>query len=102
MNLLQGRTWEGKEHVILALSTVAANTKQTVTKLRGEDGNSLVDNIISVLVREASKEKKVYRIHALKALTLTLEEFEVDKFEIVFDICNPFISQVSDIFFKSI
>jgi len=94
VNLLQGRTWEGKEHVTLALSTVAASTKQTVVKLNGEDGNPLIDNVISVLVREASKEKKVYRIHALKALTLTLEEFEVDKFEIVFDICNPFISQV--------
>ena len=92
---LQGRTWQGKESLTLALSTVAVSTKATLCKLpsKKEGEELLIDSIVSVLIREASKDKKEYKIHAIKALTIVLEEYQVDKFEVVYDICLPHINQ---------
>ena len=95
MNTMQGRTWDGKECLTLALSDVAVNTKSNLSKLAVKVNELLINEVVKVLIREASKEKKEYKIHAIKALTVVLEEFKLDKFEVVFDICSPFIILVS-------
>ena len=102
INSLQGRTWAGKESVILALSTVAVNTKSVLVKLPGKEDGLLIDEVVKVLIREASKEKKGYKVHAIKALTTVLEVYQLDKFEVVYDICSPYIIQVREQFSNSL
>lgn len=97
INSLQGRTWAGKENLILALSTVAVSTKPVLVGLTSKEGEeALIEEVVKVLLREASKEKKEYKQHSVRALTTVLEEFELDKFELVFDICSPYIIQSND------
>ncbi|XP_071525915.1 proteasome adapter and scaffold protein ECM29 [Panulirus ornatus] len=92
-NSLHGRTWTGKESLVTALSNVAVHTKSVLGTLKHEDGdNLLLDDVVKVLTREASKEKLEYKIHAIKALTTVLDTFHIDRFEQVFDICLPYLT----------
>ncbi|KAF2363099.1 Proteasome component Ecm29 [Trinorchestia longiramus] len=94
LSCLQGRTWAGKENLLLALSTVAVEAKPVLSALKSAEGEEpLINDIVKLLLREANKEKKDYKVHAVRALTIVLQEYEVDKFDVVFDICSSFISQ---------
>uniref|UniRef100_A0A6A7FWF3 Proteasome-associated protein ECM29 homolog n=2 Tax=Hirondellea gigas TaxID=1518452 RepID=A0A6A7FWF3_9CRUS len=93
LNTLQGRTWAGKESLILSLSTVVVKTKSVLIKISSKDDELLLDTVVKVMIREATKEKMEYKVHAIQALTTVLEEYQVDKFEVVFDICFPRINQ---------
>lgn len=89
---LQGRTWEGKESLVTALSNVAVATKSVLADLKHPDREELlIEEVVKVLTREASKEKMAYKIHAIKALTTVLDTFQIDRFEQVFDICLPYL-----------
>lgn len=93
---LQGRTWEGKESLVTALSNVAVATKSVLADLKHPDRDELlIEEVVKVLTREASKEKMAYKIHAIKALTTVLDTFQIDRFEQVFDICLPYLRHVS-------
>ncbi|KAK3880878.1 hypothetical protein Pcinc_014654 [Petrolisthes cinctipes] len=93
-NSLQGRTWTGKESLVTALSNVSLHTKTMLADLKHPDtGSLLVEDVVKVLTREASKEKMDYKIHAIKALTTVLDTFAIDRFEQVFDICLPYVTQ---------
>lgn len=95
-NSLQGRTWTGKESLVIAMSNVAVHTESVLRTLKhpNKDG-LLIDEIVKILTREACKEKMEYKIHAIKALTTVLDTFQIDRFEQVFDICLPYLKQVS-------
>lgn len=93
---LQGRTWTGKESLVTALSNVAVHTKSVLGTLKYQDRDILLlDDVVKVLTREASKEKLEYKIHAIKALTTVLDTFQIDRFEQVFDICLPYLMPVN-------
>ena len=96
---LQGRTWTGKESLVTALSNVAVHTKSVLADLSDPDtGDNLLEEVIKVLTRESSKEKMEYKIYAIRALSTVLGTYEVDRFEQVFDICLPYVSQVIILF----
>lgn len=90
---LQGRTWIGKESLVTALSNVAMHTKSILSTLKHPDRDELLmEDIVKVLTREASKEKMEYKIHAIKALSTVLDTYQIDRFEQVFDICLPYLT----------
>ncbi|XP_045609918.2 proteasome adapter and scaffold protein ECM29 isoform X1 [Procambarus clarkii] len=92
-NSLQGRTWIGKESLVTALSNVAMHTKSILGTLKHPSRDELlVEDVVNVLTREASKEKMEYKIHAIKALTTVLDTYHIDRFEQVFDICLPYLT----------
>lgn len=96
INSLQGRTWEGKESLVTALSNVSVATKSLLATLKHPERDELlIDDVVKVLTREASKEKMAYKIPAIKALTTVLDTFQIDQFEQVFDICLPYLTHVS-------
>ncbi|XP_066988430.1 proteasome adapter and scaffold protein ECM29 [Macrobrachium rosenbergii] len=91
-NSLHGRTWTGKEALVTALSNVAVHTKSILTCLKHPDTDGLlIEDVVKVLTREASKEKMEYKIHAIKALTVVLDTYDIDRFEQVFEICLPYL-----------
>ncbi|KAG7160614.1 Proteasome adapter and scaffold protein ECM29-like [Homarus americanus] len=93
INSLQGRTWIGKESLVTALSNVAMHTKSILSALKYPDRDELlVEDVVKVLTREASKEKMEYKIHAIKALTTVLDKYQIDRFEQVFNICLPYLT----------
>ncbi|XP_014217029.1 proteasome-associated protein ECM29 homolog [Copidosoma floridanum] len=81
VNGLQGRTWNGKEKLLVALSTLSCNSKEALRK----DPN-LRDTIVEALLKESKKEGIEYRRYALKALTDVLHELEEDRFKQVYEI----------------
>lgn len=90
---LAGRTWEGKEALVTALSDVAVHSKEHLETLKHPDtGENLLDQVVTVLSREAAKEKMEYKIHAIKALTTVLDTYNIDRFEQVYDICIPYLT----------
>ncbi|KAB7502624.1 Proteasome-associated protein ECM29-like protein [Armadillidium nasatum] len=90
---LQGRTWAGKEEIVGALSDFALSTKSLLSYLKDtETDELLLDKVISVLTREAKKEKMDYKIRSIKALTQVLSAYRIDRFEEVFEICLPYLS----------
>ncbi|CAL4121852.1 unnamed protein product, partial [Meganyctiphanes norvegica] len=94
---LSGRTWEGKDALVTALSDVAVHSKEHLKTLKHpETGDNLLDQVVTVLSREAAKEKMEYKIHAIKALTTVLDTYNIDKFEQVFDICIPYLTPDKD------
>lgn len=94
VNSLQGRTWNGKESLVTALSNVSVHTKSHLSTLKHPDRDELlVEEVVKVLTREASKERMEYKIHAIKALTTVLDTYQIDRFEEVFDICLPYLRQ---------
>merc|ERR1739842_162648 len=94
---LAGRTWDGKEALVTALSDVAVHSKDHLGTLKHPDnGENLLDQVVSVLSREAAKEKMAYKIHAIKALTTVLDTYDIDKFEQVYDICIPYLTPDKD------
>ncbi|XP_076034919.1 proteasome adapter and scaffold protein ECM29-like isoform X2 [Oratosquilla oratoria] len=91
---LHGRTWTGKGALVTALSNVCVHTKSTLPDLKQTETNSnLLDDVVAVLIREASKEKMEYKIDAFKALSTVLHTYGIDRFEQVFEICIPYVTQ---------
>ncbi|KAF9128817.1 hypothetical protein BGW39_004708 [Mortierella sp. 14UC] len=71
---LSGRTWDGKEHVVNLLSSVALSSKAYFV-----DKPSKLQEIAKVLLRESKKVNKQYKRYAIDALGKFLDGFaEVD------------------------
>ncbi|KAF9912670.1 hypothetical protein EC991_009406 [Linnemannia zychae] len=74
MDGLSGRTWDGKEHVVSLLSSVALSSKVYFV-----DKASKLQEIAKVLLRESKKVNKQYKRYAIDALGKFLDGFtEVD------------------------
>ncbi|KAA0196167.1 hypothetical protein HAZT_HAZT009587 [Hyalella azteca] len=98
LGCLQGRTYAGKEHLLKALSTVVVEAKPVLASLRSPESEELlIEEFVKSLLREANKEKKEYKQHAVRALTIVLQEYEINKFDVVFDICSSLISQTIEV-----
>lgn len=72
-----GSTFPGKEKYIEALASLNKNLPNSELELKIK--------IIDAAMREAKKEKPVYRTHALKSLGDILDESEIDRFEEVYN-----------------
>ncbi|XP_041357221.1 proteasome adapter and scaffold protein ECM29-like [Gigantopelta aegis] len=88
---LQGRTWEGKESLLQALSTVCTSCKEAITK--GQAGQATIEEIVEAVLKECKKEKPAYRIEALKCLSEILETYNIDRFADVWEIVDPIIQK---------
>ncbi|XP_046357928.2 proteasome adapter and scaffold protein ECM29-like isoform X1 [Haliotis rufescens] len=92
LNGLQGRTWDGKEALLQALSTVCTSCKDTI-KEKDIGGQPKVKEIVEAVLRESRKERPAYKIEALKCLGAIIEAYDLDLFRDVWDILLPMIKE---------
>lgn len=69
---VSGRTFQGKDKLLLALASLSKNLKKDTTH---------ATRIIDAVMKECRKDEPVYRTHALKSLGTILEELKEDRFE---------------------
>ncbi|XP_071476195.1 proteasome adapter and scaffold protein ECM29-like [Diadema antillarum] len=90
---LQGRTWNGKDELLKAISTVCISCKTT---LQNEvDSQPAVDSVIIALFKESRKERIDYKISALDCLAAVLQEYNTDRFVELAEILYPIISKMN-------
>ncbi|XP_039299836.1 proteasome adapter and scaffold protein ECM29 [Nilaparvata lugens] len=74
---LQGRTWDGKEHILTALATFCTNCPTL------KDSNK-VETITRDVLKECKKSNLLYRKQALITIGVIVEALNVDKFEEIY------------------
>ncbi|XP_063962407.1 proteasome adapter and scaffold protein ECM29-like isoform X1 [Lytechinus pictus] len=88
---LQGRTWDGKDELLKAISTVCISCK---TALQTEIENQpTMDTVLNALFKESRKERVDYKMAALDCLASVLQAHEADRFKELTDILYPIISK---------
>lgn len=91
LNGLAGRTWDGKEDILIALAdVVAANPAATLDIL--PDSQVLA----TCLLKECAKEKLSYRIKALEATGKVLKGLQMDHFKELYEKLLPVIKIKGD------
>lgn len=88
LNGLSGRTWNGKDKLLKALSSICTNCRDSLK----EDQEVNVSNIIQAVVKESKKDEIVYKISALQCLGEVVSALELDTFEEVYNIIQPILS----------
>lgn len=86
---LSGRTWNGKDKLLKALSSICSNCKRSLLEDQTLDPNTIVDAVL----KESRKDEVQYKIASLQALGTILSSLEIDKFEEVHDLLHS-ISEV--------
>lgn len=81
---VSGRTFQGKERLLQALSSLCKDLKK--------NESSSYTTIIDAIMRECRKEEPLYRTHALKAIGDILEQLGEDRFEEVSHLSFIFMS----------
>ncbi|KAJ8917780.1 hypothetical protein NQ315_010686 [Exocentrus adspersus] len=85
---LSGRTWNGKEKLLKALSSICSNCKDAIQA----DSNVDTSAIVEAVLKESRKDEIVYKNSALQCLGEVLSSLEVDKFEEVYNIMQDILS----------
>ncbi|KAG5880535.1 hypothetical protein JTB14_026768 [Gonioctena quinquepunctata] len=79
---LSGRTWNGKDKLLKALSSICYNCKDGIK----EDPDINISSIVEAVLKESRKDEIVYKNSALQALGEIVSSLDVDKFEEIYDI----------------
>jgi proteasome component ECM29 len=79
---LSGRTWEGKESVLQALTQACIMCKTWVVA-----NNPILLEVVKVGTREMRKNNKAYKRFSLDFVSLMIDELNVDRFE---EVCFVF------------
>ncbi|XP_030852041.1 proteasome adapter and scaffold protein ECM29-like [Strongylocentrotus purpuratus] len=88
---LQGRTWDGKDELLKAISTVCISCK-TALQMEIEKQPSM-DTVLNALFKESRKERVDYKMAALDCLASVLQAHEADRFKELTDILYSIISK---------
>ncbi|ESP05333.1 hypothetical protein LOTGIDRAFT_103320 [Lottia gigantea] len=91
---LQGRTWGGKEELLKALSTVCTSCREAISN-EMLNNQPAIHQITDCVLKECRKEKSDYRLEAWKCMSAVLEEYEIDKFQDMWDIMIPVLQKVN-------
>ncbi|XP_075231899.1 proteasome adapter and scaffold protein ECM29 [Lycorma delicatula] len=88
VNALQGRVWDGKEHLLFALSTLC---KKTLSLKSSEK----VDVIVEAFFKECKKSNLSYKKVALISTGDILETLSVDKFSDIYSLVEEILAKDS-------
>ncbi|KAJ3123506.1 hypothetical protein HK098_001853 [Nowakowskiella sp. JEL0407] len=81
MEALGGRTWEGKQDVVKALSTVCVVGKDWFAA----EGKDKLTSVCDILIREAKKNNREYKPHSIEAMGKAFDALKVDCFDKVWE-----------------
>nr|CAH7763652.1 unnamed protein product [Callosobruchus chinensis] len=88
---LSGRTWNGKDKLLKALSSICYHCKDAIKKDQEIDTSTIIDAVL----KESKKEENVYKNHALQALAEIVSSLEVDRFDEIYVIIQDIISETN-------
>ena len=91
---LSGRTWSGKENLLVAVQELVCSHPDNVSALFANADNSLTEEILmKCLLRECGKERLEYKIKALESTSKILRALDLDYFQPLYDMLQAFISK---------
>lgn len=95
LNGLAGRTWEGKEAILTALTDVCTCGKAGTLAILSAESKQAVTNelLTTALLRECKREKIEYRIIALTCTGKMIRELDLLCFEELFSLTYPYIKE---------
>ena len=102
LNGLAGRTWTGKEAILVALSSVCKSGASSVRELlngeamEDDSGNIDEEALVQCLFKECKKEKLEYRIVAIECTGTIFKELQILKFSELYEIIFPVIKKKSE------
>ncbi|XP_056640479.1 proteasome adapter and scaffold protein ECM29 [Diorhabda sublineata] len=85
---LSGRTWNGKDKLLKALSSICSSCKDTIKT----DPDINITSLIDAVLKESKKEETVYKITALQSLGEIVSSLEIDRFEEIYSIIQTIIT----------
>ncbi|XP_065070071.1 proteasome adapter and scaffold protein ECM29-like isoform X2 [Rhopilema esculentum] len=89
---LPGRTWDGKDQILKALSSICIKCKEGIQQsLNTSTPCPHIDLLVDSLLKECRKDTIQYKMAALDATGDILEQYEVDRFKDIVDIVDKFI-----------
>lgn len=92
MNALSGRTWDGKETLLVALADVCEKNSEAVKAIFDDPSNEITgDNLIGCILRECKKDKVSYKIVALESAGRIIDVFQTNHFKDLYEIVFPII-----------
>lgn len=95
INALGGRTWNGKESILLALRDIVSSSPNNIKTLLSTDENLKEELLVDQLIKECLKEKKSYRMVALASTGKILRDLELDYFTCLYDVLRPVVTSAS-------
>lgn len=88
MEALSGRTWEGKESLLQALTKCSTVCKEWVMA-----NPKVMKEIVNVCIREMRKNNKPYKRHALDVVPSLIDELEVID---VYEDCHDYLVEMAE------
>ncbi|XP_062509489.1 proteasome adapter and scaffold protein ECM29-like [Corticium candelabrum] len=83
---LPGRTWDGKERLMLAVSQLCQIGKEQSLSL------NTLDKVVSVLLTECKKQKMEYKLVAFESVSRVLESNNLNRFVEFSSLCFPLLN----------
>ncbi|TRY72263.1 hypothetical protein TCAL_11939 [Tigriopus californicus] len=98
LNALSGRTWDGKETLLVALADVCEKNSEAAKTVFDDPSNEItVDNLMSCVLRECKKDKVFYKIVALESAGRIIDAFQTKHFKELYDIVFPIIKKEDEV-----
>ena len=94
---LSGRTWSGKEAILLAVQELICANPDSVLQLLQDPAQPLTeDTLLKCLLKECGKERLDYKIVALASTSKILHAMDLNYFKPLYDMLLPFIRKSMD------
>ncbi|XP_033121432.1 proteasome adapter and scaffold protein ECM29-like isoform X2 [Anneissia japonica] len=91
---LAGRTWDGKEELLKALTSLCTKSKNVTMSEEDTSTEQLtMQEILLALLKECKKEKISYKVEALQCISTILLAHDIDRFAELADILYPVIDK---------
>ncbi|XP_071952576.1 proteasome adapter and scaffold protein ECM29-like [Antedon mediterranea] len=91
---LAGRTWDGKEELLKALTSLCTKSKGSLV-VEGDTSSDqpTMEDILAALLKECKKEKVSYKVEALQCMSTILLTHDIDRFADLAEILYPVIDK---------
>eukprot|EP00095_Tigriopus_kingsejongensis_P007808 maker-scaffold204_size260821-snap-gene-1.36 protein:Tk07808 transcript:maker-scaffold204_size260821-snap-gene-1.36-mRNA-1 annotation:"proteasome-associated protein ecm29-like protein" len=94
LNALGGRTWDGKQALLIALADICCQSTQNAKTILENTANQLtLDAVMSCVFRECQKEKVAYKVVALETAGKIIDAFQINQFADLYQIMFPVIQK---------
>lgn len=97
LEALSGRTWSGKEQILIALKELIVANPSNVETIMADNQHPLTQEILlNTLLKECSKERIDYKIVALDSTSKIIQVLDLNYFKPLCEMLLPFIRKNED------
>ncbi|XP_014680930.1 PREDICTED: proteasome-associated protein ECM29 homolog [Priapulus caudatus] len=84
---LASRTWDGKEALLKAVAAICTNCKHALSA--SVEGQPSVEELLAAVMRECRKDKLGYKLEAVRAAGIMVDELGEDRFTQLWELLLP-------------